>query len=124
FAMMAMVTGLFSMAGNLLATIPLALAFSTWGWTRTLGVAGAISLGYALLLLHPAVSAPYRARARPPVNGRVPAAPAPTVRSRLRPLLGGVKHTWAIPEIRLAFWTHAATMATGTAFTALWAFPY
>lgn len=124
FAMMAMITGLFSMAGSLLATIPLALAFSTWGWTRTLGVAGAISLGYAVLLLRPALAAPYRASARRPVSPTAATPRSVSSRSRWRPLVADVRRTWRIPEIRLAFWTHAATMATGTAFTALWAFPY
>lgn len=124
FAMMTMVTGLFAMVGNLLATVPLALAFSTWGWTRTLAFAGGVSLGYALLLLRPAMAAPFRERAvRPSTNGRAP-VPAPRLRARLGSLLGDVRRTWGIPEIRLAFWTHAATMATGTAFTVLWAFPY
>lgn len=123
FAMMAMVTGLFSTVGNLLATIPLALAFTTWGWTRTLGVAGGISLGYALLLLRPATSAPYRESARGAPVQRAAAARSGLARGA-GALLGEVRRTWRIPEIRLAFWTHAATMATGTAFTALWAFPY
>ena len=123
FAMMAMVTGLFAMLGNLLATVPLALAFTSWGWTRTLGVAGAISLGYAVLLLRPAFAAPYRELPRATSRSRTTPPPA-GAGSRLGPLAADVRRTWAIPEIRLAFWTHAATMATGTAFTALCAFPY
>ncbi len=124
FAMMAMVTGLFAMLGNLLATVPLALAFTTWGWTRTLGVAGAISLVYAVLLLRTAGPAPYRESARPVRPPGAVGAPRTPLRVRVLALLDQVAQTWRVPEIRLAFWTHAATMATGTAFTALWAFPY
>ncbi len=60
YAVLTMLTGLAGMAGNLAATVPLVLALGGLGWTTTFAITGATSLVYTLLLLRPAVAAPYR----------------------------------------------------------------
>jgi len=60
YAVLTMLTGLAGMAGNLAATVPLVLALGGLGWTTTFAITGGTSLVYALLLLRPAVAAPYR----------------------------------------------------------------
>lgn len=57
YAVLAMISGLFGMAGNLAATLPLTLALANFGWVQTFAVTGATSLAYSLLLLRPAVAA-------------------------------------------------------------------
>jgi len=105
-------TGLVGMAGNVVATVPLTLMLSSLGWGPTFAIAGGMSLAYGLLLLRPAVAAPYRMaeRADGPIGGRR--------------VLGEVKKAWRLPAGRLAFWVHLSTMAGPTAFAVLWGFPY
>jgi len=71
YAVLTMLTGLAGMAGNLAATVPLVLALGGLGWTTTFAITGATSLVYTLLLLRPAVAAPYRQT--DPADGGEPA---------------------------------------------------
>jgi len=105
-------TGLVGMAGNVVATVPLTLMLGSLGWGPTFAIAGGMSLAYGLLLLRPAVAAPYREaeRADGPIGGRR--------------VLAEVKNAWRLPAGRLAFWVHLSTMAGPTAFAVLWGFPY
>ena len=105
-------TGLVGMAGNVVATVPLTLLLTGLGWGPTFAIAGGMSLGYGLLLLRPAVAAPYREaeRADGPFGGRR--------------VLAEVKQAWRLPAGRLALWVHLSTMAGPTAFAVLWGFPY
>lgn len=114
YAVLTMGTGLAGMAGNLTATVPLALALDEFGWTRTFAVAGATSLAYALLLLRPAMRAPYR-------EGPGPRAATGSAR---RPVISGVRSAWALPETRLGFWTHQGTMTAGAVISLVWGYPY
>jgi len=112
YAVLTMLTGLVGMAGNLAATVPLVIALDGLGWTRTFVITGLISVAYALLLLRPAVAAPYRQ-----VSTLDPAAPRVS-------LLRDVGIVWARRETRLGFWTHQATMAPGVAISLVWGYPY
>lgn len=82
YALLTMATGLVGMLGNFAATVPLVLALGTLGWTRTFLITGGISVAYALLLLRPAVAAPYRTDPVP--NAAAPAVPEPETRGTLR----------------------------------------
>ncbi|WP_324652459.1 MFS transporter [Georgenia sp. H159] len=116
YAVLTMLTGLVGMAGNLAATVPLALALGNLGWLQTFAGTGAVSLVYALLLLRPAVAAPYREE---PTAPEQTAAPAPTRRA-----VADVRAAWARRETRLGFWTHQATMTPGVVISLVWGYPY
>ncbi len=112
YAVLTMLTGLIGMAGNLAATVPLVAALGWLGWTRTFAITAGASLVYALLLLRPAVAAPYRA---------VPAVDVPAVPRRA---VAEVREAWSRRETRLGFWTHQATMAPGVVISLVWGYPY
>src|SRR6476660_3436982 len=105
-------TSLTGMLGNVVATVPLTLMLTDLGWGPTFAIAGGLSLSYALLLLRPAVAAPYREAesADGPMGGRE--------------VLRQVMHAWKLPAGRLGFWIHLSTMAGPTVFAVLWGFPY
>lgn len=115
YALLTTATGLAGMAGNLVATVPLVLALEDYGWTRTFAVTGLTSAVYALLLLRPAIAAPYR-EAQEPAQG--------TTDPRRRRALADVAASWAGKETRLAFWTHQATMTPGAVISLVWGYPY
>ena len=72
YPMMVGLTSLVGMLGNVVATVPLTLMLADLGWGPTFAIAGGLSIGYALLLLRPAVAAPYREAesATGPVGGK------------------------------------------------------
>jgi len=111
YPVLTMLTGLVGMAGNLAATVPLVIALDGLGWTRTFLLTGLTSVGYAVLLLRPAVAAPYR-------EGPVTADPV------VRRPAEQVRAAWARRETRLGFWTHQATMAPGVVISLVWGYPY
>ena len=114
YAALTAFTGLAGMLGNLAATVPLVLTLDALGWTRTFAVTAVASLGYALLLLRPAVAAPFR-EVLPGEDTDRP--------GRLR-ALGDVRAAWARRETRLGFWTHQATMTPGVVVSLVWGYPY
>src|SRR5699024_538211 len=71
--------------------------------------------GYALLLLRPAVAAPYREQ------GAASTAPA---QSAAREAAENVRSAWGRRETRLGFWTHQATMTAGVVISLVWGYPY
>ena len=115
YAVLTMATGLVGMAGNLLATVPLALALGTVGWTRTFVVTGAVSIVYALLLLRPAIAAPFRG---PPPPASQTGPPG------WRGVMANVRATLSLRETQLGFWTHQATMSAGTVVSLVWGYPF
>lgn len=116
YAVLTTATGLFGMLGNLAATVPLVVALGQFGWTRTFVVTGLCSVAYALLLLRPAVAAPFREM--PP-----PGSAAAQAGQRRR-ALADVRATWSTKETRLAFWTHQATLTPGSVISLVWGYPY
>lgn len=114
YAVLTMASGLTGMAGNLAATVPLAVALDAAGWTRTFAITGLTSLVYSLLLLRPAVAAPFR---EPPP----PSEPAEPLR---RQAVANVRAAWRRRETRLGFWTHQATMTPGVVVSLVWGYPY
>ncbi len=126
YAVLTMATGLVGMLGNFAATVPLVLALGAWGWTRTFLVTGGISVAYALLLLRPAVAAPFRTdtgeetgtAADPQAAGSAAGVHAP-----VRPA-GTMRVAWSHRETRLGFWLHQGTMTAGTVVSLVWGYPY
>ncbi len=112
YPVLTMLTGLVGMAGNLAATVPLVIALDELGWTRTFLLTGLASVGYAVLLLRPAVAAPYR-----------DAGAAADARAVHRPV-AQVRAAWARRETRLGYWTHQSTMAPGVVISLVWGYPY
>lgn len=112
YAFLTMLAGLMGMLGNLIATVPLVFALQRWGWTTTFLLAGATSIGYAVLLLRPVV----RGSTEPPAPSEF--TPKPVVG------LAAVVAVWARPEVRLGFWTHLTTLTPGLVLSLLWGFPY
>ncbi|WP_147916945.1 MFS transporter [Ruania zhangjianzhongii] len=113
YALLTMATGLVGMLGNFAATVPLVLALGTLGWTRTFLITGGISVAYALLLLRPAVAAPFRTDPGPITA----AAAEPEAR-------GTLGSAWSRRENRLGFFLHQSTMTAGTVVSLIWGYPY
>ena len=134
YAVLTMATGLVGMLGNFAATVPLVLALGALGWTKTFLITGGISVAYALLLLRPAVAAPFRtdtgeedgsASASGSRNDpdRTAATTAAGVTRPTRPT-GTMRVAWAHRETRLGFWLHQGTMTAGTVVSLVWGYPY
>lgn len=109
------VTSLLGQSGSLVATIPLSIALSRFGWTASFAAAGSVSLiaGAAVWLILP----------------RAASAPASTVtlgemRVTLVRVLGRVSESWSRPGTRLGFWVHFSCMSASATFSVLWGFPY
>lgn len=107
-------TGLLGSVGNLIATLPLTALLTHVGWTPTFLVAGALSLGYGLLLLRSATRTPLR-------QAGAIAAASPVAGHRI---FAEVKQAWRVPAGRLGFWVHLTTMSGPVVFSVLWGFPY
>lgn len=121
YAVLTMVTALLGMLGNLVATVPLVLLLDEFGWTKTFLLTGGVSIVYGVLLLRPAVAAPYRepTPATPPPTNQTQATP-----SVIKDALHNMREAWALAETRLGFWIHQATQAIGTVVSLVWGYPY
>lgn len=122
YAMLTMITALLGMLGNLVATVPLVLMLDGLGWTKTFLITGATSCVYALLLLRPAVAAPYRETPTPDPGAA--AGQAEATPSVIKESAQNMRAAWRQPETRLGFWAHQSTMATGTVISLVWGYPY
>ncbi|WP_035847249.1 MFS transporter [Kitasatospora azatica] len=110
--LVAQLTGLAGMGGNLVTTVVLAQALHTEGWTATFTATALLGFGvFALvaLLLREA-----------PTGSAAPAVP---VEDRL-PVLTQLRHSWREPGTRLGMWVHFTTQFPGNAFAMLWGLPY
>jgi len=117
YALLTMVTALLGMLGNLVATVPLVLMLEALGWVKTFLITGAMSCFYGLLLLKPALTAPYR---EPPGEAGTKQEAPSIVNEALR----NFRIAWRQPETRLGFWVHQSTMSVGTYISLLWGYPY
>ncbi|MDH6143249.1 MFS family permease [Kitasatospora sp. GP30] len=126
--LVAQLTGLAGMGGNLVSTAVLAQALHSQGWTATFGAVAVLGAGvFALvvLLLREAPAVP-----QPPAGGApmaVPGAghsPAPAAAADRPPLLTQIRHCWREPGTRLGLWVHFTTQFPGNAFSLLWGLPY
>src|SRR5690625_7284384 len=91
------------------------------GWTKTFLITGATSCVYALLLLRPAVAAPYRETTTPDPGAA--ASQAEATPSVIKESAQNKRAAWRQPETRLGLWGHQSTMATGTVSSLVWRDP-
>jgi nitrate/nitrite transporter NarK len=109
------ITSMVGTVGNVLATLPLALALHHAGWLASFSIAGSLSLVAAALVwvfLHDPTAQPRRVRDTSELRRGVGA------------VVGRVAASWALPGTRLGFWVHFACMSSATAFGVLWGYPY
>jgi nitrate/nitrite transporter NarK len=109
------VTGMVGTAGNIVATLPLALLLRQAGWATGFGLAAVLSLVAALAVLALLRDTTPRPRAVRDLD-------------EFRAGVGGVwtrvRAAWGLPGTRLGFWVHFACMSSTTAFAVLWGSPY
>ncbi|MFF7994085.1 nitrate/nitrite transporter [Kitasatospora xanthocidica] len=111
--LVAQLTGLAGMGGNLVTTVVLAQALHSEGWTPTFA---------AIALLGVAVFALVALFLR---ESPVPTAPVRPVAKGDRPgLRRQVLDCWREPGTRLGLWVHFTTQFPGNAFGLLWGLPY
>ncbi|GAA1966688.1 MFS transporter [Kitasatospora viridis] len=114
--LVAQLTGLAGMGGNLVTTVVLARALHTEGWTTTF--AGTALLGVAVF----ALVALWLREVPPGPSGQQSAAP---VADGPQPsLLARIRECWHEPGTRLGLWVHFTTQFPGNAFSLLWGLPY
>ena len=114
--LVAQLTGLAGMGGNLVTTVVLAQALHSEGWTRTFTATALLGIGvFALVALLLREAPPAAAPAGATAAG--PAAPRPAVRAQIR-------DSWREPGTRLGLWVHFTTQFPGNAFGLLWGLPY
>lgn len=124
YQLLVALTALCGTVGNVVATLPLAVALRDVGWVPTFGVAGLLSVAAALAALvalpgveRPGVERPAVAPAELSARaGTVVRSPA-LVRRRIRA-------AWQITGTRVGYWVHFTCMSTTTAFGVLWGGPY
>ncbi|MFF2951141.1 nitrate/nitrite transporter [Kitasatospora sp. NPDC057965] len=112
--LVAQLTGLAGMSGNLVTTVVLAQALHSEGWTPTftaIALLGVAVFALVALFLREAPDGPATATASPA------AAPRPGVGRQIR-------ETWREPGTRLGLWIHFTTQFPGNAFGLLWGLPY
>lgn len=101
--------------GNVLATLPLALALKDVGWAPAFATTASVSLV--------AAAAVWRL-----LPDSTPPPKAIRNLAALRVSAGGVwtrvRTAWALPGTRLGFWVHFASMSTATTLAVLWGSPY
>ncbi len=114
--LVAQLTGLAGMSGNLVTTVVLAQALHSEGWTPTFT---------AIALLGIAVFALVALFLRESPEGAAPTAPAGLAAGRPRLAVGRqVREAWQEPGTRLGLWIHFTTQFPGNAFGLLWGLPY
>lgn len=110
FPLLVALTTLIGVAGNLLATLPLAALLQRSGWTAAFAVAGAVSLVSAAvvwLFLDEGVEIPRQRRSL-------------TLSTPVHQLL----LVWSQPGARLGFWVNFSCMSTAASLVLLWGHPY
>ncbi|MFF7587444.1 nitrate/nitrite transporter [Kitasatospora purpeofusca] len=115
--LVAQLTGLAGMSGNLVTTVVLAQALHSEGWTPTFTAIALLGIGvFALVALF----------LRESPEGTAPAAaPAAAAAGRPRPAVRRqVRDAWQEPGTRLGLWIHFTTQFPGNAFGLLWGLPY
>ncbi|MFE0461020.1 nitrate/nitrite transporter [Kitasatospora sp. NPDC058965] len=110
--LVAQLSGLAGMGGNLVTTVVLAQALHSEGWTATFAATALLGVGVLVpvaLLLREAPGPAAAPVARP--------ADRPPVRTQIR-------ESWREPGTRLGLWVHFTTQFPGNAFALLWGLPY
>ncbi|MFI6848641.1 MFS transporter [Kitasatospora sp. NBC_00085] len=111
--LVAQLTGLAGMGGNLVTTVVLAQALHREGWTATFAAIAVLGVAVFALVALFLQEAP----AGPPASATAARAPRPAVGQQIR-------HSWREPGTRLGLWVHFTTQFPGNAFGLLWGLPY
>ncbi|MFJ1705361.1 nitrate/nitrite transporter [Kitasatospora sp. NPDC088346] len=125
--LVAQLTGLAGMGGNLVTTVVLAEALHREGWTFSFGVialAGVAVFALVALVLREAPAEPGGGRpapAVPPAGVLTVAGPSAGGRPSVR---RQILDAWREPGTRLGMWVHFTTAFPAAAFGLLWGLPY
>ena len=115
YPLLAAITGTIGTAGNVVATLPLAILLQSVGWAPVyLGASifGALTAVTAWTLIPDPTPLPARLRR------------AADLRAGIGAVVRRVRVSWALPGTRLGFWLHFAAPGVGYAFSMLWGDPY
>ncbi|MFI9269948.1 nitrate/nitrite transporter [Kitasatospora sp. NPDC052896] len=112
--LVAQLTGLAGMGGNLITTVVLAQALHTEGWTTTFTAVALLGVGVFALVALLLRETPDGSPAPGP---EAPDAARPPVRAQVR-------QSWRQPATRLGLWVHFTTQFPANAFALLWGLPY
>ncbi|WP_405005523.1 MFS transporter [Kitasatospora purpeofusca] len=114
--LVAQLTGLAGMSGNLVTTVVLAQALHSEGWTPTFTAIALLGIAvFALVALF--------LRESPEAQEGLPSAVGAA--GRPRPAVGRqIRDAWQEPGTRLGLWIHFTTQFPGNAFGLLWGLPY
>ncbi|MER7756548.1 MFS transporter [Kitasatospora sp. NPDC097643] len=112
--LVAQLTGLAGMGGNLVTTVVLAQALHSEGWTPTFTAIALLGVAVFALVALFLREAPAAVAAVGPVG---PVVERPKVGRQIRAC-------WREPGTRLGFWVHFTTQFPGNAFGLLWGMPY
>jgi MFS family permease len=115
YPLIAAVTGTIGTAGNVVATLPLAMLLHSVGWAPVYpgaSIFGGLTAVAAYRLIPDATV--------PPPRPRNLAA----VRAGVDGVFARVRLSWALPGTRLGFWLHFSAPCVGYAFSMLWGDPY
>ncbi|MDV6012141.1 MFS transporter [Haloechinothrix sp. LS1_15] len=114
YPIVATLTGALGFAGNLAATVPLALLLGGPGWIVTFLFAGALTLAYAAMVQWRVLDTP-NTRSQPrDERGSL----------SVRAIGTQVAQAWSVPGTRVGFWTHFSTMFAPMVLKLLWGVPF
>lgn len=104
-------TGVLGQAGAIIAAVPMTIALSHLGWTKSYLLAASIGIVVVVLLLLVVHDSPdERSLTGPPLSWT-------EVRT-------GLAESWAHPGTRLGLWTHFSTQFSATTLGLLWGYPF
>jgi MFS family permease len=112
YAVVTSFTVVIGYVGNLVATVPLALVLTGFGWTPTFLAVGVITVLYTVVVF-------VRVRDTPHDMPRAVAEPV-----HWRELGRQVAAVWRVPASRLGFWVHFTTMFGPNVLTWFWGVPF
>lgn len=109
--LMTQLTGVIGQLGAIIAAVPMTLALSNLGWTRSYLLAASLGIVLSIALVvvvrdHPQVR-----------STRGPALSLTQIR-------GSLGASWAQPGTRLGFWIHFSTQFSATTLGLLWGYPF
>ncbi|MEV8095590.1 MFS transporter [Kitasatospora sp. NPDC085879] len=114
--LIAQLTGLVGVGGNLVTTVVLARALHEQGWTATFGAISLAGVGIFALVGLVLREGPGHDRRTRRSSTAAPAVPVPVRRQ--------IRDAWAEPGTRLGLWVHFTTAFPAAAFGLLWGMPY
>ena len=109
--LMTQLTGVLGQLGAIIAAVPMTLALSELGWTKSYLLAASLGIVLSVVLA-------------------VVVRDVPTMRSLSGPALSltHIRHSlgasWAQPGTRLGFWIHFSTQFSATTLGLLWGYPF